>query len=116
MKISRIIRTSLVILVSVFTLSCSNAKGGPSADDVIAKINNGEKLESADYETMLDYLVDFCDTGEMTANDYESGRSVGEEYPYFMTFAVALDDAPQDIKESERYSKTVNRFVRLMNR
>lgn len=87
---SRIIRTSLVILVSVFTLSCSNAKGGLSADDVIAKINNGEKLESADYETMLDYLVDFCDTGEMTANDYESGRSVGEEYPYFMTFCSCI--------------------------
>lgn len=82
----------------------------------MAKINSGDNLEKEDYYTIQDYLEEFCDVGELSSNDYESGAEVAREYPYFMYFARALDNAPEDVRQSEESREILTRFRNLMNR
>lgn len=109
------ITTSVFIAcMSVFG-SCSGTHQ-PSVNEVCVKVNNGDQLETADYEVMLDYLEEFVEVGEASTNDYESGQEVARQFPYFMQFAGKLDNAPSEIKNSERYRDISSRFAILMNR
>lgn len=98
--------------VAVTFMSCSLTL--PSADDVYAKIMSGESLDDEDYESMIEYLDEFCDAGEDSPNTYEAGQEIGDEYPYFITFAIALDSAPESIKDSDDYKEVTERFAKLV--
>lgn len=110
-SIKLIMAFAISVTLGILT-SCSQ----PSADEVVYKINSGEQLEMPDYETMLDYLEEFVEVGENSPNDYESGQELGRMYPYFMQFAFKLDDAPQEMKDSDRYNNICRRFSTLMRR
>lgn len=113
MKLTRTISTAFIMFLIAFAVSCTQQ---PSADEVMGKIRNGETLESADYETILDYIEEFCNVGEAMDKTSENGRLLGQEYPYFFTFALYMDKAPQEIREQERFSEIKTRFLNLMDR
>lgn len=115
MNISKLFKFAMVTLVAFLAISCSGITQ-PSADEVMDKINNSEQLEAADYETILDYLEEFCDDGETRDNTYEEGQALGTEHPYFLPFALVLDNAPQEVKDEPRYKEITKRFLVLMNR
>ncbi len=115
MKLVKFFKVTAIACATLFVISCSQM-AQPSADEVMAKMQSGENLEVADYNTMLDYLEVFCDAGEMSDSDYESGRMIGEQYPYFMSFTMALDNAPQEVRNEERFSDIQKRFMNLMSR
>ena len=103
------------IMLSMFMGVMISCSGKPSPDDVMSKINSHEQLETADYETMLDYLEEFIELGEENPYDYEAGQEASKQYPYFMTFIVNLDNAPSEVKSSEQYKDVTRRFSRLIN-
>lgn len=95
-------------------VACSSLSQ-PSPEEVVEKIQSGQKLENADFETMLDYLEEFVEVGEMLPNDYESGQEIAREYPYFLQFATKVVDAPEEIKNGDRYNNVMRRYIILMN-
>lgn len=107
---------AFAISVTFGILASCSSNYQPSADEVVYKIKSGEQLEMPDYETMLDYLEEFVEVGEDSPNDYESGQELGRMFPYFMQFAFKLDDAPQEMKDSDRYNNICRRFSILMSR
>ncbi len=112
------VKSIMAVAASLFIgamVACSGV-GQPSPQDVAEKIETGEKLEEADYETMLDYLEEFVEVGEDSPNDYESGQAVAREYPYFLKFADKVVYAPANIKNGERYREIMQRYIILMNR
>lgn len=108
------IKTLIIALFASCMFACGLTQ--PTPDDVAEKILNGETLESDDYATMQDYLNNFCDEGEDSDNTYEAAQEVARKYPYFMTFALKLENAPSDVKDDLDISNTLNRFMLLMNR
>lgn len=114
-KLTKMI-VALAISVFLGTLASCSGISQPSADEVAVKIQSGEKLETVDYETMLDYLEEFVEVGENSPNDYESGQEIAREYPLFLQFANNIIDAPEDIKNSDRYNNVMRRYIILMNR
>lgn len=114
MKLTKFLLTMLLTsLLAVGLYACSSA---PTPDEVVEKINAGQQLDESDYQTMLDYLEDFVEAGEASANSYGSGREVGSKYPYFMVFAMHLDNAPASIESTDQYEDVLTRFIILMNR
>ena len=107
---------ALAISACMGALVACSSLSQPSPNEVIEKIQSGEKLENADYETMLDYLEEFVEVGEASPNDYESGQEIAREYPYFLQFANNVVSAPKEIKNGSRYNNIMRRYILLMNR
>lgn len=108
---------TLGILLSVCLLqfaSCSSGDSNPSPEEVMQKINSGQTLDNADYYAMLDYLEEFVERGESGDGSYEDGQAIGHEYPYFMAFAIQLDNAPAEIANDSHYKNVVERFLQVM--
>ena len=104
----------VIVFTTIGITACSEVL--PSPSEVANKINNGQQLDIEDYHTMVDYLENFCDAGEESDNTYESGAEVAREHPYFMMFALQLDNAPEEIKNSSQYQNVRRRFFSLMQR
>ncbi len=112
-KIFLLLAAGLVVCIGALS-SCGIS--APSPEEVMEKITANDKLEVADYQTMLDYLEDFVDAGEASENSYEAGQQVAQEYPYFMAFANKLDQAPDELTQEMAYKDVMKRFILLMSR
>ena len=110
----KLIYLFVITIAAIAITACSD--GLPSPSEVSNKIDNGQQLDIADYHTMVDYLEKFCDAGEESSNNYESGAELAREYPYFMKFALQLDNPPVEIKNSSEYQNVRQRFFSLMQR
>ncbi len=107
---------AMSVCLGILVACSGTALTQPSPDEVMNKITSRQKLEMADYETMLDYVEEFVEVGEDSPNDYESGQEVARAYPYFLRFYNTLDFAPAEMQKDSRYKNVRQRFVILMNR
>ncbi len=110
---------ALVIASCAICTSCSGI-GDPDPEEVMQKINSGEKLDEGDYNTMIDYINDFCDEGEYSDGSYESGYELGQQYPYFMAFGLRLEQAvnshSDELENPSAARKAVSRLQRALGR
>ncbi|MBD5205101.1 MAG: hypothetical protein HDS84_01825 [Bacteroidales bacterium] len=119
MRKFKLIIFCVIIAIGCSATSCSSITY-PSPEEVMSKINTGEALDEADYETMVDYINDFCDEADYSDGSYEAGREAGERYPYFLTFTMtlanAVDNIPDKVGDKQEATAAVKRMMKVMGR
>lgn len=123
-QLSKLMKVTFAFLIVTMIASCGAKK--PSAEEVNAKIEAGDQLSQADYNTMIEYVGDYAtkaqelfntinaQPNDSTADYVKAANDMAElygKYPYLNTFrsCLANADASQfDNKNLELINKYCN--------
>lgn len=122
-KITKLIKGLAAVALVVGLASCGNKV--PSADEVAAKIDNGQELTQADYTAIIDYVGEYAtkaqeysNTLNMQPNDStaeyikvsDEWAALYAKYPYLNKFRASLQNADMN-QFDEKNQKLINNYA-----